>query len=206
MNDPVQRAAIASKVYLKDMAKTSNKFYNISFNKIDEEFAKKFPMPTEHVPETPEEGERMKQRLETRAMMEAIRKENKMMIENQGTYMEHVMVTPAVSTAEYQSNKIMQLENVTNLLLKKIGTIEEELEEVKSNAITRQDLNRHARSEKDAKIGIIIKRAPFALKVLNPDSLHTKKVLMSKEIERHMKVKCEAKDILAIRAVDHKGK
>ena len=136
VKDPVQRAAIASKVYLKDRAITTNKFYNISFNKIDEEFAKKFPMPTyEHEPETPEERERMKQRLETRAMMEAIRQENKVMIENQGTYFEHVMGTPAVSTAEYQSNKIMELQNVTNLLLKKIGTIEEELEEVKTNAV-----------------------------------------------------------------------
>ena len=86
VNDPLQRAAIASKIYLKDMAKTTDNFHNITFNKVDKEWEKKFPKPTEQEPKTPEEGERMKQRLETRAMMEAIRQENKFMIENHGTY------------------------------------------------------------------------------------------------------------------------
>ena len=189
------------------MAKTTDNFHDITFKKLDKAWEEKFPKPTEQEPKTPEEGERMKQRLENRAMIEAIRQENKFMIENHGTYIEHVMVTPAVSTAEYQSNKLMELQNGYNVLLKKFGTLAEKVEELENTAVTKEDLNRHARSERDARIGIIIKKAPFAAKVLNPDSLHKKKVLMSKEIEKHMKgVKCEAKDILAIRAVDHKGK
>ena len=207
VNDPLQRAAIASKIFLKDMAKTTDNFHTITFKKLDKAWKEKFPEPTEEEPKTPEEEERMKQRLENRAMMEAIRQENKLMIENHGTYIENVMVAPAVSTAEYQSNKIMELQNGYNLLLKKFGTLAERVEELENTTVTKEDLNRHARSERDARIGIIIKKAPFATKVLSPDTLHKKKVLMSKEIEKHMRgVKCEAKDILAIRAVDHKGK
>ena len=95
-----------------------------------------------------------------------------------------VFIPQSAGTTNYQLNKLIEVKQRTNILLEKVGEVEDTVEDIKKTVVKKGELLRWYKSSKDTREGIVVKRAPFVDKTLKGANQAQQKIALCKEMDR----------------------